>query len=404
MKQTDRNSVELKLKALIEMQSLANSFAFQYRKSFPYEDSGWNLYKPIEFYTRMIENYTINNRPAWVISSINNKYEFSETYPSCLVVPAQASDEDTLKKVGLFRSKSRIPSLCWKHPTKPITLSRCSQPKVGITFNSSEADRNYIEAIRLTNNLSSTLYFVDARPKVSAIGNVLAAQGGYEYDYKNTAVSFLNIDNIHAMRNAWMRLLDVLSHVFNQTDDSKWYTEIDSTNWLSHIKTLLIGASEIVKIIENTNSSVVLHCSDGWDRTAQLSSLVQLMIDPFFRTLNGLIILIEKEWCSFGHKFAQRGGHEVSGKKKRASNEKSPIFIQWLESVWQLLVQFPEAFQYNEEFLICLADALYECRFGTFLEDSEKARKENCQPYAVSLWTWVNLEENKKTLSQSTLQ
>jgi len=154
-----------------------------------------------------------------------------------------------------------------------------------------------------------------------------------------------------------------------------------------------LGAIDIVKIIEKTNSSVVLHCSDGWDRTAQLSSLVQLMIDPFFRTLKGLIILIEKEWCSFGHKFAQRGGHEISEKKK--SNEKSPIFIQWLDSVWQLMLQFPEAFQFNEEFLICLADALYECRFGTFLEDTEKARKENCQPYAVSLWTWVNLEENK---------
>jgi len=65
-----------------------------------------------------------------------------------------------------------------------------------------------------------------------------------------------------------------------------------------------------------------------------------------------------------------------------------------LDAVWQLLIQFPQSFQFNEQFLICLADALYECRFGTFLEDSEKSRKENCQPYAVSLWTWVNLPEN----------
>jgi len=205
------------------------------------------------------------------------------------------------------------------------------------------------------------------------------SQGGWEVDYKNTVLFFLNIDNIHAMRTAWMKLLDVLAHVFNQNDDSKWYTEIESTNWLSHIKTLLLGANEIVKIIEKNNSSVVIHCSDGWDRTAQLSSLVQMLIDPYFRTLNGFIILIEKEWCSFGHKFAQRGGHEITGKKK-FPQEKSPIFIQWLDAVWQLLIQFPQSFQFNEQFLICLADALYECRFGTFLEDSEKTRKENCQP------------------------
>jgi hypothetical protein len=39
------------------------------------------------------------------------------------------------------------------------------------------------------------------------------------------------------------------------------------------------------------------------DRTAQICSLAQVLLDPFYRTVEGLAALIEKDWCSFGYKF-----------------------------------------------------------------------------------------------------
>ncbi|KAG5509832.1 hypothetical protein JKF63_07477 [Porcisia hertigi] len=46
---------------------------------------------------------------------------------------------------------------------------------------------------------------------------------------------------------------------------------------------------------------VFLNCSDGWDRTPQISVLVQLLLDPYYRTVEGLCILLERELLCFGH-------------------------------------------------------------------------------------------------------
>lgn len=55
--------------------------------------------------------------------------------------------------------------------------------------------------------------------------------------------------------------------------------------------------------MESGKTSVVVHCSDGWDRTAQLTSLAMLMLDSYYRTIRGFEVLLEKEWLSFGHRF-----------------------------------------------------------------------------------------------------
>jgi len=60
-------------------------------------------------------------------------------------------------------------------------------------------------------------------------------------------------------------------------------------------------------------------------------------------------VLIEKEWLSFGHKFADRCRTSVT--KDVKLQERSPIFIQFLECVYQLINIFPSAFEFNEKLL-----------------------------------------------------
>ena len=45
-------------------------------------------------------------------------------------------------------------------------------------------------------------------------------------------------------------------------------------------------------------------------------------------------MLIEKEWLSFGHKFAQRAGH---GDDKHNDADRSPVFLQFIDCVWQVM-------------------------------------------------------------------
>lgn len=167
--------------------------------------------------------------------------------------------------------------------------------------------------------------------------------------------------------------------------------------------------SQTPKQIENMRMSVVVHCSDGWDRTSQLTALAMLLLDPYYRTLKGFQVLIEKEWLSFGHKFEQVGANNGDRSRNilRVSNfpfqrighgdnhhsdaDRSPVFLQFIDCVWQISKQFPHALEFTEYFLITVLDHLYSCRFGTFLYNTERERSQNGElgwviNFGWSLW------------------
>lgn len=220
------------------------------------------------------------------------------------------------------------------------------------------------------------------------------------------------------------------------------------SNWLKHITTLLEGSTIMVRNIHVNASHVLVHCSDGWDRTAQLAAVAEVCLDPFYRTINGFQVLIEKDFVSFGHKFLDRAGHLSSDKffhslqsegakdgfpagadaeasqqsqpgaaqaffasvhkqfsATVASNshlkETSPVFHQFLDCIYQILEQNPDRFEFNELFLRTMYEQLYTCQFGTFLLNSERDRRTPPEfgprgskaPWerTVSAWDWFNL-------------
>ncbi|CAG8640883.1 19585_t:CDS:2, partial [Racocetra persica] len=389
------------------IESISQVYAFDYipEKEFSSSD-GWSIYDVYQEYSRMGVSITT---VSWRFSSVNRDYTFCETYPHTLVVPAKISDT-VLHHASKFRSKNRIPVLSYLHWHNKASITRSSQPMVGLKKNRSIQDEKLIEAIFRTNvpslppgllsvyGSTQTNLIVDARPTANAMANAAMGAGSENMEhYKNCERKFMGIDNIHVMRESLGKM-----------------QSLDKSNWLKHISTLLESCLIIIKNVHIASSHVLIHCSDGWDRTTQLTSISILCLDPYYRTFRGFQVLVEKEWVSFGHKFSDRSGHLsdekyfINSVNANAANtafntvqskfynqshirEISPMFQQFLDCVFQILSQFPTRFEFNEKFLIELHYHCYSCQFGTFLCNSEKERMDyKVTTKTYSVWDYFN--------------
>lgn len=131
---------------------------------------------------------------------------------------------------------------------------------------------------------------------------------------------------------------------------------------------------------------VLVHCSDGWDRTSQVAALAQLLLDPYYRTIEGIktkllcfflhifhifslgfFTLVSKDFVWFGHRFRSRCGCEDV-------SEQAPIFLQFMDCVWQIWRQFPWEFEFNEKLLLVMLYAQNSRFTADFLYNSFKER------------------------------
>lgn len=370
---------------------------------------------------------------AWRVSVANQEHGLCPTYPQEILIPASISDS-VLEKVAQFRSQRRIPAIVWRNTGNGAVLARCSQPEVGwlgwrsaedeelvralaeaCAYDSGTATRHSsgsdVSASSYENSLNNgeipslkdlsaeaaardevrKVLIVDARSYAAAVGN-RARGGGVECPeyYLNAEIQFMNLANIHSIRKSFQSLRS-LCH--SPPDQTSWFQALDSTKWLHHMSGLLRASVRCVTALQTEGRAVIVHCSDGWDRTPQLVSLSQLLLDPYFRTLEGFQVLVEKEWLDFGHKMADRCGQGLGCSD---SNERSPIFLQWLDCVHQLLLQFPCHFEFNLTYLLKLAEHTYSNVFGNFLANSLAERRQlKIKERTRSIWGYLRSHPSK---------
>eukprot|EP01091_Cochliopodium_minus_P017371 TRINITY_DN678_c0_g1_i1.p1 TRINITY_DN678_c0_g1~~TRINITY_DN678_c0_g1_i1.p1 ORF type:complete len:652 (-),score=155.56 TRINITY_DN678_c0_g1_i1:85-2040(-) len=334
----------------------------------------------------------------WKITNLNHDYSLCPTYPKKLIVPFKIMDEELIS-VSKFRSSKRIPTLVYYHVNSGASLSRCSQPKVGIFWSRSQDDENLIKYTREANQSNQSLQIIDCRAKIAALGNNLKGAGTENINnYQNCELKFMDIGNIHTMRASLSCLFDLIKKETNTNSYGSWLYGLSKTGWLDHIHQLIISTTKITEMIDKQKESVIIHCSDGWDRTPQLCALVQVLLDPYYRTMEGFAVLVEKEWNSFGHKYSDRSNFCKTG--FWTEHESSPIFLQFLDCVFQFYSQFQSAFEFNELYLITIMNHFYSNRFSNFLGNNEREREEiftkrNVDSYSTSLWKYFRSSKRR---------
>ncbi|CAH0522126.1 unnamed protein product [Peronospora belbahrii] len=370
------------LNRYVYMDSPLSLFAFKSMEFLTLEDlqghALYNLYADFERMGVALKDGT----SAYRVTELNATFVMCPTYPRQLVVPAAASDVE-VGAVASFRSKGRLPICSYVHAHNGAALWRCAQPKRGILHAQNDADENYLLHIARASSSSTSSYsgtrtrkiwIADCRPELNARVNNLTGGGTESGNLAHARVSFLNIGNIHAMRESIeaVRGLGGFMASTNNTEstDLLWGARVEDTKWLLHVRRILSGALQVAHALEAQATTVVVHCSDGWDRTAQLCGLAQLLVDGHYRSRRGFLEVIEKEWVRAGHKFQDR----VAPGKTEDDDQQAPIFLQFLDCVWQLIRIFPTHFEFNERMLETMADAVFSGRYGTFLGNCECER------------------------------
>ncbi|CAG0878928.1 unnamed protein product [Darwinula stevensoni] len=177
------------------------------------------------------------------------------------------------------------------------------------------------------------------------------------------------------------------NEAYESIEDS-FLSLLHSSQWLHHVALCLQLAKQAAITLTRNHSSVILVDPTGRDMVCVISSLTQVLIESRFRTRIGFQSLIQKEWIALAHPFPAR-----LGLLRDELPNKSPLFLLFLDCVWQLLQQCPSDFEFSETFLTVIWDGAHMNIFDTFLFGSTwervQAKKDATSPLrSRSLWSW----------------
>lgn len=375
-------NVAASIESLSNIDDITLTYPFFHRPIFDILEDGWQAFSSEAEFNR-IQNHVGSE---WRLSHVNKNFEVCPSYPQTVMV-LKSIDDATIVKAAAFRVNGRFPVLSYYHKDNGMVLLRCSQPLTGPNGKRCREDEMMVNAV-LGSGRRLRGYILDTR-SINAAKLATAKGGGVEPEayYPQWRRVNQSIERPNILHDSLIKLIEACFDV-NTTSD-KWLSKLDSSGWLSHVKDALMCACVAAQYIDKDCGSVIVHGSDGTDTTLLVTSLTQVILDPDCRTVRGFEALLERDWIQAGYPFADRCLKSSFAVSKL--RQESPVFLLFLDCVWQIWQQFSCSFEFSEDFLVMLFKHAYASQFGTFLCNNEKERarlkvKEN----TVSLWSYIN--------------
>ncbi|KAJ8008686.1 hypothetical protein DPEC_G00080990 [Dallia pectoralis] len=379
------------IEALSTLDSASLMYPFFYRPMFEVIEDGWNSFFPEDAF-KDLESMT----DEWRLSDVNQDYSVCVSYPTLVTVPKDV-DDDTLRKAAVFRHGGRFPVLSYYHKRNGMVMMRSGQPLTGTNGRRCKEDEKLINA---TLRPGKRGYIIDTRT-IAVAQQAKAREGGLESEsnYPQWRRIHKAIERSSVLQESLIKLVEACNDQSHNMD--RWLSKLEASNWQTHVKEIITTACLAAQCIDREGASVLVHGTEGTDSTLQVTSLSQVILDPTCRTIKGFQNLVEREWLQAGHPFQQRCVQSAYG---NASSSKArcdaPVFLLFLDCVWQILRQFPCSFQFSEHFLVLLFEHAYASQFGTFLGNCASDRVNlKLSQKTVSLWSWMNHPQEMERLS-----
>ncbi|XP_006167300.1 myotubularin-related protein 10 isoform X2 [Tupaia chinensis] len=284
---------------------------------------------------------------GWRVCSVNEGYMVSTCLPEYFVVPSSLADQDLRTLSHCFVGR-RTPLWCWSHANGSALVRMALVRDV---LRQRQVEQRICNAVTKSHPQRSDVYRSDLDKALPTLQEIQAA--------------FVRLKQL------------CVDEPFEETEE-KWLSSLEDTRWLEYVRAFLRHSAELVCVLESRRRSVILQEEEGRDLSCPVASLVQVMLDPYCRTVTGFQSLVQKEWVMAGHQFLDRCSH------LKRSEKECPLFLLFLDATWQLLEQYPAAFEFTETYLAVLHDSTRIPLFGTFLFNSPHQRVKQSTEFAIS--------------------